>query len=154
MQLTETIETVPADSKDLASMVKETYENFDVRNLRGMRGIYAEDVCFEDPIHGIQGLQALEDYFHKLFSNVDQCRFKFHRSVVSGDGMFFSWTMMLKHRSIKRGQLIRVEGSSYLKYRNGKVYYHRDYFDLGAMVYENIPLLGPLVKYLRGRMVR
>ena len=154
MHLADAIEAVPADSEDLASMVKETYESLDPNNLGPLLKIYAEDVCFEDPIHGIQGLDALQAYFEKLFSNVDQCRFKFHRSVVSADGMFFSWTMMLRHRSINRGRLVRVEGSSYLKYRDGKVYYHRDYFDLGAMVYENIPLIGPLVRYIRGRMVR
>ena len=154
MQLLDTTQTVPAESKDLAGKVKETYENLDPRHLDKLLEIYAEDVCFEDPIHGIQGLEALGDYFEKLFTNVEKCRFKFHRSVVSTDGMFFSWTMMLNHRSIKRGQLIRVEGSSYLKYRDGKIYYHRDYFDLGAMVYENIPLLGPLIRAIRGRMVR
>jgi len=135
-------------------MVKQAYESLDPMDLAQLREIYAEDVCFEDPIHGIQGLEALEDYFGKLFENVEQCRFKFHRSIASRDGIFFSWTMMLKHRTIKRGQLIRVEGSSYLKYRHGKIYYHRDYFDLGALVYENVPLLGPLVRYIRGRMSR
>ena len=154
MQLTDTIETVPADSTDLARLVKDTYEHLDPGNVAQLRDIYADDVCFEDPIHGIQGLDALENYFETLFENVEQCRFKFHRSVVSSDGMFFSWTMMMTHRSIKRGQLIRVEGSSYLKYRHGKIYYHRDYFDLGALVYENIPVLGPLVRYIRGRMAR
>jgi hypothetical protein len=66
--------------------------------------------------------------------------------------MFFSWTMLLRHKAIKHGQLIRVEGSSYLKHRNGKVYYHRDYFDLGALVYENVPLIGSLIKLIKNRM--
>lgn len=154
MRISDIVETVPADSKNLASMVQDIYENLDVKNLAPIRQIYAEDICFEDPVHGIQGLDALEAYFRKLFGNAEQCRFKFHRSVVSSDGMFFSWTMMLNHRAIKGGQLIRVEGSSYLKYRDGKVYYHRDYFDLGALVYENLPVIGPLISYIRGRLAR
>lgn len=154
MQLTEAFEPVPSDSGDLARMVTQTYENLSPDNLAPLRSIYAEDVCFEDPIHGIQGLEALVEYFEALFENVERCRFKFHRSVISGDGMFFSWTMMLEHRSLKPGKIIRVEGASYLKYRGGKVYYHRDYFDLGAMVYENIPVLGGIIRSIRNRIAR
>jgi hypothetical protein len=154
MQLTDTFETDQKDSARLAGLVREFYENLDPHNLDTLRTLYAEDICFEDPIHGLQGIGSLMEYFDKLFINVEHCRFKFHRSVVSDEGMFFSWTMMLRHQSVKRGALIRVEGSSYLKHRHGKIYYHRDYFDLGAMVYENVPLLGPLVRYIRHRMSR
>jgi len=154
MQLSEAYEPAPADSGNLACLVRQTYENLSVDNLEPLRSIYADDVCFEDPIHGIQGLDALVAYFQTLFENVERCRFKFHRSVISSDGMFFSWTMMLEHRSLKPGKMIRVEGASYLKYRDGKVYYHRDYFDLGAMVYENVPLLGGVIRAIRNRMAR
>jgi ketosteroid isomerase-like protein len=152
MQLTDTFESEQTDAANLAGMVREFYENLDPGNLVALRTLYAEDICFEDPIHGLQGISALMQYFDKLFANVEHCQFKFHRSVVSDEGMFFSWTMMLRHQSVRHGELIRVEGSSYLKHRNGKIYYHRDYFDLGAMVYENVPLLGPLVKFIRHRM--
>ncbi|MEZ5515996.1 MAG: nuclear transport factor 2 family protein [Gammaproteobacteria bacterium] len=152
MQLTEVMEPARAESADLARRVQKTYENLSLERLVLLREIYTEDVCFEDPAHGIQGLDALTAYFRKLYANVEQCRFKFHRSVVSSEGLFFSWTMILRHRHLKRGQFIRVEGASYLKVRDGKVYYHRDYFDLGAMVYENIPLLGSIVRLVRSRI--
>jgi hypothetical protein len=29
---------------------------------------------------------------------------------------------------------------------------HRDYFDLGAMLYEQLPLLGAVVRTLKGRL--
>ncbi|MEZ5491937.1 MAG: nuclear transport factor 2 family protein [Gammaproteobacteria bacterium] len=154
MQLTETPVSYQPENGNLARKVQHTFENFSLDHLEALRDVYATDVCFEDPIHGIQGLDALIGYFQKMLGDVDRCKFKFHRSVVNHEGMFFSWTMMLEHRSIKRGQVIRVEGASYLKIRDGKVYYHRDYFDLGDMVYENIPLLGTLIHYIRNRMAR
>ena len=42
--------------------------------------------------------------------------------------------------------------ASYLKTRNGKIYYHRDYFDMGAMVYEQLPLLGRIVRKIKQRL--
>jgi hypothetical protein len=42
---------------------------------------------------------------------------------------------------------------SYLQFdKAGKVRYHRDYFDLGAMLYEHLPLLGSLVKTIKRRL--
>jgi len=152
MQHTDTVEPVSTASNDLARRVQSVYEKIDPDNLDTLREIYARDVSFEDPIHAIQGLDALIANFQSLFANVERCRFKFHRSVVSGDGIFFSWTMMLEHKTFKRDEVIRVEGASYLKYRHGKIYYHRDYFDLGAMVYENIPVMGGLIRAIRSRI--
>ena len=34
----------------------------------------------------------------------------------------------------------------------GKVCQHRDYFDLGAMLYEQLPLLGPVVRTIKMRL--
>ncbi len=152
MQLADTMDSAQVTSARLAGKLREFYETLDLQSLATIQSLYAGDICFEDPIRGLQGLRALEDHFKHLLQNSDQCRFKFHRSVVNDEGMFFSWTMLLRHKAIKHGQLIRVEGSSYLKHRNGKVYYHRDYFDLGALVYENVPLLGPLIKLIKNRM--
>jgi len=52
------------------------------------------------------------------------------------------------------GETIRIEGASYLKTRNGKIYYHRDYFDMGAMLYEHLPVMGRVIHHLKERLVR
>jgi limonene-1,2-epoxide hydrolase len=154
LQLADTIEQVPVDSENLACMVKEVFENLDPSQLDQLRKLYATDVCFEDPLQGIQGLDALISRFEKMYSNIEHCRFKFHHSIVSSDGLFLSWTMLIRHRLINKAELIHVEGASYLKHRNGRIYYHRDYFDLGAMVYENVPILGLFIHSIRGRASR
>jgi hypothetical protein len=60
--------------------------------------------------------------------------------------------MLLNHSKLDAGETIRVDGSSFLKTRHGKIYYHRDYFDLGAMVYENLPILGRIIRSIRLRL--
>lgn len=152
MQLTNTFEPISALSSHLAEKLVRIYENPNSADLDGLREIYSQDICFENPVHGIQGLDELVSHFEMLCQNVDRLRFKLHRSIISSDGIFLSWTMILEHESIRRGQVIRVEGASYLKYRDDKVYYHRDYFDLGAMVYENVPILGGIIRLIRTRM--
>ena len=142
----------PPDIQTLLARVMEAFEHLGPDNLDAVQGLYAEDIYFEDPAHGIQGLAALMSYFKVLFANVERCQFRFHQAVPMGDDLFMSWTMLVQHRKLRGGELIRVEGVSYLKTRNGKVYYHRDYFDMGAMVYENVPLLGSIVRAIKQRL--
>ena len=56
-----------------------------------------------------------------------------------------------RHPRLARGAPIRVEGCSYLQWRD-KVHLHRDYFDAGALLYEHLPLLGGTIGWLKRRL--
>lgn len=136
----------------LAESVVEAYQSLDSGDLRLIEPLYTDDVYFEDPSHGVQGKASLMRYFGNMFKNMDRCSFKFHRTLITDTEVFLTWTMIFNHKKLARGETIRVEGSSFLKTRNGKIFYHRDYFDMGAMVYENLPLIGRIVKKIRLRL--
>ncbi|MBM88033.1 MAG: transcriptional regulator [Gammaproteobacteria bacterium] len=136
----------------LAGRVKQAYLRLGLENLEEIKSLYTDDVYFEDPSHGVQGKAALEKYFTNQFQNLQDCSFKFHQTITNGSDIFMAWTMFLKHPRLNSGGIIRVEGASYLKTRNGKIYYHRDYFDLGALVYENVPILGRIVSKIKRRL--
>ena len=136
----------------LANRVREAYSGLNgdhLGDLQALESLYSKDISFEDPSHAIQGRGALMDYFHKRVAGLDTCQFRFHRTVINGTDLFLSWTLSFAHPRLNAGQLIRVEGASYLRSRNGQVYYHRDYFDLGAMLYENLPLLGRVIRRVK-----
>ena len=141
-----------AQVRALANRVIEAYQSLGSLDLKLIEPLYASDIYFEDPAHGIQGKTQLMAYFEKMFTNVDSCSFKFHQCSIDGNDVFLSWTMFLRHKRLNGGETVRVEGASFLKTRNGQVYYHRDYFDLGAMLYEHLPLIGWLIKKLRIRL--
>ena len=137
---------------DLADALKRAYCSLATGNTAELAPLYSEDVYFEDPSHGIQGKAALVERFQHLYSNVDSCNFKFHQTLDTGGEIFLAWTMILRQRGPKSGEVIRVEGASFLKVRNNRIYYHRDYFDLGAFVYENVPMLGSIIKRIKQRL--
>jgi hypothetical protein len=62
------------------------------------------------------------------------------------------WTMRYAHPRLNKGNEITLEGASHIRYEE-KVYYHRDYFDGGRLLYEHVPLLGSVIKQLKKRMV-
>ena len=133
----------------LAGRVKEAYQSLGSDNLSVMQSLYTNDVYFEDPSHGIQGRGHLMEYFANMFKNLDHCSFKFHQTITNGSDIFMTWTMFLNHPRLRSGETVRVEGASYLKTRNGQIYFHRDYFDMGAMLYEHLPLIGRVVRKIK-----
>ena len=137
---------------DLADALKRAYCSLATGNTAELAPLYSEDVYFEDPSHGIQGKAALIERFQHLYRKVDSCNFKFHQTLDTGGEIFLAWTMILRQRGPKSGEVIRVEGASFLKVRNNCIYYHRDYFDLGASVYENVPMLGSIIKRIKQRL--
>lgn len=132
--------------------VVDLYHKLDRHNLHLLNEVYHPDVVFEDSAHRLEGRRALCDYFQALYANVTQCEFIIHEQQQVGDSGFITWTMELQHPNLKRGKPIRVNGASHLKFSQQQVVYHRDYFDLGEMVYENLPLLGAVIKIVKQRL--
>ncbi len=116
---------------------------------------YTPDVVFQDPLHRIEGAEALERYFATLYSNVTACRFDFHERQRSGREAFATWTLHLAHPRLAGGREYTVEGCSRLTFADddsGRVARHRDYFDAGALLYERLPLLGGAIRLLKRRL--
>jgi predicted SnoaL-like aldol condensation-catalyzing enzyme len=133
----------------LAQRVKEAYQAIGSENIADVESLYTTDIYFEDPSHAIQGKPSLMRYFSNQFNNLDKCSFKFHSTIANETDIFMTWTMFLNHPKLRGGETIRVEGTSYLRTRHGKIYYHRDYFDMGAMLYEHLPLIGRIIQHIK-----
>ncbi|MFO7576669.1 MAG: nuclear transport factor 2 family protein [Pelovirga sp.] len=132
-----------------------TYQRLGRDNLELLEQIYSADIQFVDPAHSVAGLPELKAYFVELYANVTEIRFEFHSQYRVGDQVFVEWWMSLRHPRLARGRLVRVPGISCLHFTaSGLVDRHRDYFDLGALLYEQLPVLGGLVRAIKRRFAR
>lgn len=121
--------------------------------------MYARKVHFEDPFHRVDGREALRDYYRKMYDGVQSIRFDFDAETASANELVLYWTMTFEHPRLRGGKAISLPGCSRLVFVDdaddadrGKVCLHRDYFDAGALLYEHIPLLGRVVRFLRERV--
>lgn len=133
------------------------FNKLDSTCTENLYNVYTEDVTFQDPLHRIEGLMELESYFAALYAQVTTCRFHFHHRQRLNDTAFVTWTMYLVHPSLARGGEVTVEGCSQLVFAgdgSGRVRRHRDYFDVGELLYERLPLLGSVVKWIKQRAGR
>ncbi|AMC99253.1 MULTISPECIES: nuclear transport factor 2 family protein [Halomonas] len=131
------------------------FNKLDTTYTNKLYEVYTEDVVFTDPLHHIQGRDALERYFRGLYENVTECSFEFHDRLHQGHEACVTWTMRLIHPRLARGRPVSVDGCSRLSFPAEdprRVCRHRDFFDAGAMLYEHLPILGPTVRLLKRRL--
>ncbi|MBW4933256.1 nuclear transport factor 2 family protein [Marinobacter sp. F4206] len=129
---------------------RRLFNELDKGNLNRLSEVYSEDISFRDPLGSAKGLDELTQYFAEAYANAISCRFEFSDSVVNGAFAAIPWVMYLRHKRINRGREIQVDGISHLRVADGKVCYHRDYFDAGQLLYENLPLVGRVIRLVKG----
>jgi len=129
------------------------YRELGVNNLTSLNQIYHPNIEFRDPLHLVHGLDDLLRYFDSLYANLAHCVFNIDNVFSSANQAAIYWTMTYRHPKLNQGRDIVVEGHSYLLEQDNKVIMHRDYLDVGAMLYEHIPLLGLAVKTVKRRAV-
>lgn len=111
--------------------------------------VYHNDIRFTDPFTTVTGLPALKRYFESAYGNVISCQFEFSQPIENRSEVCLPWVMTLQHRRLKNGKAITVHGISHLLVRKNQIISHRDYFDAGELLYENLPVLGNAVRWLR-----
>jgi hypothetical protein len=100
----------------------------------------------------MHGVDAMQNYFQTLYSNVSHCEFEFQEEFIVQNSAVICWTMHYRHPTLNHGKTISVSGNSQLKFDAQGIYWQRDFVDMGAMLYEHVPLLGSIIRYLKRRM--
>ncbi len=142
---------MPFVMQQVVERFKHTYGRLNVQSLDLLNDLYDDVVEFQDPFHRIAGLPALRQYLTDLYARVESCSFVFEDEITQGNRAVLMWTMRLKHTRLNGGALVTVPGSTHIRFRD-KVFYHRDYFDAGAMLYEQLPLIGTVIRIIKGRV--
>lgn len=114
--------------------------------------LYAGDIVFRDPVHTINGLEALILYFARLGKNMNTCRFEFVDEIVIQHQAHVTWNMRFSHKKIAGGKEQVLRGMTLIRFNDSKITYHEDCYDIGAMVYENLPVLGSATRWIKKRM--
>ncbi len=134
----------------LIERFKDYFRVLHESDLSQLRTIYADNIVFKDPVHEIRGLVELEDYFTSMCADLSDCRFEYLDELVTDDAAYVKWMMHFKHPRLGN-RLISVRGVSHLKIGD-KIEFHEDFYDMGAMLYEQLPVLGNVTRWLRMRL--
>lgn len=132
---------------------KQLYKKFDQNTISSLSDLYSSQVLFKDPIHQLEGIHELSHYFAGFCSDDLQCEFTIYNEVVAQEQAFFQWQMHYRHPRLASGKPLRLNGGTLIKF-NTHIIYHEDFYDMGAMIYQHIPILGWAVNKLNARIAQ
>jgi hypothetical protein len=145
--------TVLCASADPATRIRSFFNDLRAENMDLVDRFYSKDVVFIDPAGQIEGREDLRAYYAHLYGPVLDIGFEFPAIQVTDNEAFAVWRMTVSSSKLKRGAPIIVDGLSHIRFDSaGQAIYHRDYFDMGAMIYEQVPVLGCCIRYIKKRL--
>jgi hypothetical protein len=126
------------------------YHELSLESVARFGEFYSEDAYFKDPFNEVRGIAPIQRIFSHMFSQVGEPRFVVVDKVVDDRGAMLIWEFSFRVRFWGKGETQIMRGVSHLRFADdGKVDYHRDYWDTGEELYMKLPGLGSLMRGLR-----
>jgi ketosteroid isomerase-like protein len=138
-------------SPNLAALVA-FFENLTPESVATMGSYYAAQARFVDPFNDIQGLPAIAHIFAHMFETLDEPRFVVTTQVLQGQQCFLTWDFHFRFKRFQNSTPQTIRGATHLVFSDvGLVTLHRDYWDAAQELYEKLPVVGGLMRWLKRR---
>jgi ketosteroid isomerase-like protein len=135
--------------------VVDFFEHLQPTDVARIADLYTSDAQFKDPFNEVQGVPAIEAIFAHMFRELDAPRFVITQCVQQGTQCFVTWDFLFAMRRFAAGQTQTIRGASHLVLREEagvwRVAVHRDYWDAAEELYEKLPVVGRLMRWLKQR---
>lgn len=117
--------------------------------LGRMDEFYRADARFKDPFNEVTGIEAIERILRHMFDRTEQPRFVIRETLAGRDRAFLTWDFEFG----LHGRRLRVHGATRLVFdAAGLIAEQRDFWDPAEELWQKLPVLGPMVAWLRRRM--
>ena len=131
--------------------IVELFETLAPADVAHLGRYYHPQALFKDPFNEVQGIAAIEHVFGHMFVALDEPRFVVHDIIQQGDQCFLTWDFIFRFKRFSR-ELQTVRGGSHLRLdAQGLITLHRDYWDAAEELYEKLPGIGMLMRWLKRR---
>jgi ketosteroid isomerase-like protein len=137
---------------DAVQRLVQFFEQLQPEDLLRLPELYAPEACFKDPFNEVQGLAGIERIFAHMFEALEQPHFIVTERIVQGQQCFLVWDFRFRFKRFDTHTWQTVRGGTHLVFNaQGLVTLHRDYWDTAEELYEKLPLVGGLMRWLKRR---
>ncbi|MEO5661376.1 MAG: nuclear transport factor 2 family protein [Polaromonas sp.] len=138
--------------RDAAARVVDFFEHLAPASLEQLGALYTPQAYFKDPFNEVNSLADIGRIFSHMFEALEQPRFVVTGCIVDGAQCFLSWDFSFRFKNFDRRTEQSVRGGSHLKFNaQGLLEFHRDYWDAAEELYEKLPVVGGLMRWLKQR---
>ena len=128
------------------------FEQLSQADLPRIGEFYAADARFKDPFNEVAGVPAITAVFEHMYRSLEAPRFVVHDIVAERDDCFLTWDFLFRFKRFSPQQDQCVRGATRLQFApDGRIGLHRDYWDAAEEVYEKLPAVGALMRWLKRR---
>ena len=114
--------------------------------------VYADDAYFRDPFNEVKGIEKVRHIFSDMFVRLEEPRFNIIETIEEPHGALLIWDFTFRIKALKPELTRRIHGTSHIRFvADGRVQYHRDYWDAAGELYEQLPVVGSLMRWLKKR---
>ena len=120
-------------------------------DIARLPAFYAADARFKDPFNDVRGVAEVQRVFTHMFTALNELRFVVHDAIVQGEQCFLTWDFQFRFRRGSPAPRTVHGGSHLVLDAHGLITLHRDYWDAAEELYEKLPLVGSLMRWLKRR---
>jgi steroid delta-isomerase len=135
---------------DHVSRYLHTFTTLQADGLDELATIFAADARFKDPFNDVCGVTAITRIFAHMFATTQHSRFMIVDHALAGDTLFIRWDY---HFQTLKGESWEIPGTSVVQFNaEGLAVEHVDYWDPAEHIYSKLPMLGLVMRWLRGKL--
>ena len=113
---------------------------------------YEPGARFKDPFNDVKGCDAISAIFGHMFVALEAPRFVVIERISQGQQCFLTWEFRFKFKNYQRSTEQVILGASHIVFNaQGLVSLHRDYWDAAEELYEKLPVVGSVMRWLKRR---
>ena len=135
-----------------AGRIARFFETLTPQAVEALGTVYAVQARFKDPFNEVQGLPAIQRIFSHMYEALEDPRFVVTGLMEQGDQVFLEWDFHFRFRRFDRARMQTIRGATHLRLdEEGLITVHRDYWDAAEELYEKLPVVGALMRWLKGQ---
>ena len=142
----------PPSSDARVVRVVQLFEQLSPADLPRMSAFYTANARFKDPFNEVEGVPAITRVFEHMYRVLETPRFVVLDVVAEGDQCFLTWDFLFRFKRISPEVDQVVRGATHLHFgADGRITMHRDYWDAAEELYQKMPAVGVLMRWLKRR---
>lgn len=140
------------DTRLATARLAQFFEALTPQSVAQLPTLYDAQARFKDPFNEVQGLPEIERIFRHMYVALDRPHFVITGQLVDGAQAFLTWEFRFRFKRFDMRTLQTVRGGSHILFNEqGLVTLHRDYWDAAEELYEKLPWVGGLMRWLKKR---
>ena len=140
------------DTRQATHNLATFFETLTPQSVSQLPTLYDAQATFKDPFNEVQGLPEIERIFRHMYVALDRPNFVITAQLVDGAQAFLTWEFRFHFKRFDTSTLQVVRGGSHVVFNeSGLVTLHRDYWDAAEELYEKLPMVGGLMRWLKKR---